>query len=266
MSNRDAPYWVHSDPEPAPVQRSERPALCLARTCRPAEHGGKRTTAHDCALCSVCRDRVSSDMDDIANDWADLQDRLAVGGSKAGQPVSGSKIPGLVLNEKASDAASAVTAWVWFLIRMIIDERTDRHVQLPKDQDTPTLLVWIAERHALWLAEHPDNELAASIAEEASHLRKKVHKAAFPSGARVVEFCPCPEHATTTEGERVPCDGMIRALIAHADDQLPPAVGCNGTLEEHKWTPSQWHALARKLAIAAPNADAAAHFLRQISA
>lgn len=245
---------------------SERPVLCASSVCRPADHGGPRRTAPGSALCAVCRDRIVEDMDDIAECWADLQERLAVGGSKAGQPLTGSKVPGLVLNERASQAAFDVTAWVWFLIRLIVDERTDRHIQLPKDQDTPTLLIWLAKWHALWLAEHPDNDLAASFSQEAHHLRRAVRKAAFPTGARVVEFCPCMEHATTEEGERVPCDGTIRAIIAHADDRLPPAVGCDGTLEQHTWTPSQWHALARKLAIIAPNQDAAAHFLRQISA
>lgn len=218
-------------------------ALCLG-PCRPAAHGGPRVVEPGSHLCFACTLHLADDLNAIASAWDDLTARLVSEGSGQAERVSGSTTPGLVINETTSNVMRDVTAWIWFVAKLVLDER--EHSKAPADQGVPHLARWLADLHARWLSAHPDADLAAAFAVEAHDHARAVKRAAYPSGARIFPIGPCTETVTPDVGSAIPCPGKLYARISDAADVLPSSLQCDGEAH-HSFAPHEWVALGRRL-------------------
>ena len=218
-------------------------ALCIG-PCRPAEHGGPRQAGKGGRLCDACTEKLGEHLCEIGDVWPDLLDRLATEGSSAmSEKVKGSKSPGLVLNERVSDAMREAAAWLLFVTRLVVDERD---VHPPADQSPASLALWLGKWHALWLASHHDESLVAALAQEADEHAHACRRAAYPSGTRSFVVGPCTEHYTGEDGSRLECTGTMTAVIRDSDSLLPSELRCDGP-EPHHLAPSEWMAVGRRL-------------------
>lgn len=221
-------------------------ALCLG-PCRAAEFGGPRQAGKGGRLCDVCAEKLGQHLEDIAEVWPDLLDRLAREGSSAmGEKVKGSKSPGLVLNERVSDTMREAAGWLLFVTRLVVDERS---VHPPQDRSPASLASWLGKWQASWLASHHDEQLVAALAEEADQHAHACRRAAYPSGTRSFAVGPCTEHYTGDDGSRLPCTGTMTAVIRDGDSLLPSELRCDGP-EPHHIPPSEWMGLGKRLFMA----------------
>lgn len=212
-------------------------ALCLG-PCRPDAHGGPRQTRGG-RLCDVCRERMWEHLQQITEAWEDLTARLAREGSSAmSEKVGGSKEPGLVLNDKVSDVMRDVTAWLWFVTRVIMEEK--KGAVEPTNQTPPGLARWIGRSHVDWIATHPDEQLVADIAGEAKDHASKCRRAAYPTGARRLDLpeVRCVDHSTGEDGSRLPCGGTMFVVLVPQSSVMPDLV-CSED-EAHRVEPSTW--------------------------
>jgi hypothetical protein len=188
--------------------------------------------------------------------WPDLRARAAVEGS-AGEKVTGTKIPGIVINEPVSRLSSAVAGWT---------ERARSYVlaahpmaERPRTLDTPTVLEWLAKYHAWRLAYDDDHERAVGVCEWAEVYRREVRRLAYPTGVRRVHprgaACVVPVLVRGDDGEPLtddagglvmrPCGGPLYALIRPADDDAPSELVCDSD-DTHRVPSKQWLSWARR--------------------
>ncbi len=236
------------------------PALCTSGVCRPDDHGGPRRAAFHSHICDTCADHLQQQMTGIADAWPDLQERLGTEQQPGREKVTGSKDPGLILNEATSDVMRAVTDWTWFLARALLDEKDVR----VKDQDTPSLLAWLATWHLPWLTHLPDQAMQTAVCEEGRELARRVKRVAYPSGARRVDIpsLRCVEHTTTDQGERVPCEGTMFVIVQPGIDMEMPDMVC--TVDEtHTVDPATWQ--RRGFRAAKLNEDASRELWRALT-
>jgi len=180
----------------------------------------------------------------IADAWPDLEDRLGREGSTVGDKVSGTKTPGLVINEHVSDVMGEVREWVTFLARALIDE-TD---WTPPAGGTPELLHDIATNRIGHFTEHPDEGLRLAFHDDAREMHRKVMGAAYPRGIRTIRLgIPCDEHTTSDLGERVPCPGQYETRL-DPEESIGDLV-CS-TDPEHRMTPLEWQRSQRRRDVA----------------
>ena len=219
---------------------AEYPLLCLNEHCRPEEHGGPRRT-EGAWFCPVCIAKARERLHYIAASWGDLEEALMQGGIAHGEPVKGSKEVGLVLNEQAAAVRAKATTDLWSYARMVFDwaDEADRTIASPADQTTPGLARWIADRHIAVFTQHAGRYTAVAFMDDVWAIRSAVHRAAYPSGARKVETgLRCTEHATSVEGERVPCEGQMVAWVMPDAKALPDLV-CTED-RQHTIDPATW--------------------------
>jgi hypothetical protein len=93
----------------------------------------------------------------------------------------------------------------------------------------PWLLV-----HLRWACAQPWID---DYADELTGLRRRAHSLLYPTGRRRVDIGDCVEPD---------CGGTLTATITRQDDLLPSSVDCDVN-PEHSWSPSDWHALGRRL-------------------
>lgn len=219
---------------------TEYPLLCLNPHCRPEEHGGPRRT-EAAWFCPTCIGKARVHLHAIADSWADLEDALMQGCGAMGEPVKGSRDVGLVLNEQASTARAKATADLWAYSRIVFDwaDDADRSIASPIDQSVPGLARWIADRHLDVFTRHAGRTTAVAFMGDVWDIAKSVRKAAYPSGARKVETgLRCVEHATGSDGDRIPCDGTMRAWVVPQAVTLPDLV-CSED-GQHRIDPATW--------------------------
>lgn len=213
-------------------------ALCVG-DCRPPTKGGPRQSAHGQHLCSVCVDRMWENLHAIAEAWPDIEARLGVESSASqNSRVQSTPTPGLTINEAVSNTMGQARAWLEFVARVVVDERN--LTAGPPDQTAPGLATWLASSHIDWLGRHPDEQMAASFSLEAAAHHRDVKRAAYPSGARRLDLpkLRCVEHDTSVEGERVPCDGTLYAMILPWSTTMPDLI-C--TVDStHEVEPGTW--------------------------
>jgi hypothetical protein len=231
---------------------TDYPLLCINAHCRPEKDGGPRRTerAWFCPVCIVkARDRLHY----IAASWADLESSLMQGGGAHGEPVGGSKEFGLVLNEQAAAARTKATTDLWSYARMVFDwaDEQDRSIASPRDQTPPGLARWIADWHLAVFTTHAGRYTAVAFMDDVWAIRSAVQKAAYPSGARKVETgLRCTEHATSVEGERIPCEGEMVAWVSPDAKVMPDLVCTSDT--QHRIDPMTWQHEGWKRAHARP--------------
>lgn len=124
--------------------------------------------------------------------------------------------------------------------RLVAEER-----DLRPDLDTgdaEAMAGWLMI-HADWLAHH---EAARDVTGEVSNAADKCDAIARNVRRHRFPIAPCVEHGTTDLGERVACDGTLKAYIRTDDDLLPSVVACDAD-PDHSWSAGAWHALGRRL-------------------
>ena len=225
------------------------PALCVAPQCRPAtvadpEPAPRRTNGQGW-LCVVCVDRGRRDLCAIADAWADLEDALQrpeVSRDEQGRAKHGLIEVGLPLNERASEARRKATEHVWFMVRVLDEDRAERGVTLPlpADRSLPGMARWLATWHMDELARMPGgDQLTLEMFRDLADAATAVKRAAYPSGGRRVDTdLPCEEHATSDVGDRVPCGGIMCAWVTPSMARLPDLV-CSED-ETHRLDPRTW--------------------------
>jgi len=177
------------------------------------------------------------DMLAIADAWPDLQARLGREGlhGSDGMPKPVTRIVGLIINEFVSDTMREISDWVWFLVRVLVDE-TDW--QAPKDHDTPALLACIARTRVGHFTAHPDKSFGEAFTDDAKRLRALATRVAYPDGYRTLNTrIPCEFHDTSDTGGRIVCRGTytVRPL---RDDTMPDLI-CS-TDRSHRISPDVW--------------------------
>lgn len=190
------------------------------------------------ALCDICADRFLDNLRDIAEMWDDLELRLLTEGSGWGnERVGGSRDHGMVINEPVITLRRDITAWTWFLARVVIDERNSAG---PDDTGVPGLLKWMADWHGFWLVRHPDNGLLESIAVELDGFQRQARRRAYPGNAKKVDLpnTHCKVIVDVDSEEPRHCDGTLFAIVSEAASCNPDLV-CSEN-EEHRIKPADW--------------------------
>ena len=200
------------------------------------------------------------DMLAIADTWPDLEDRLGREEPPRGEKVSGSRVPGLVINETVSQAMGEIRSWVHFLARVLMEEVTITHtVEMPagsvltftepwRPQSTGVtdILREIARERIGHFTAHPDQGMRLAFHDDARAMRELAERTAYPSGRKWVRVhVACLEYLTTAAGERKPCPGGYRVLL---DPELPgliPDMVCEKD-GAHRISPLDWQRAARK--------------------
>lgn len=245
----------------------ERPALCVG-PCRPQHDdgaGGPRRTMPGSALCEVCAEKLGDHLTQIADDWGPLSLRVAASdatGVGLGKVEGNASLlqPGIALNDHVVTLRQDVSGWAYFLARALIDERD---VTVPANQSTPALLRWLATWHIGWLTDHPDADFIAGITEEARDYKRRVNKAAFPSGARRIYLrqVPCITDIEVVEDAWVDqtgqqhertrqqrCTGHMYAVISDKRRLDESELYCTED-DAHRMQPEQWRRHAHKRAM-----------------
>lgn len=187
-------------------------------------------------LCDPCFDRTRQNLEQTADLWTDLVDRLASESSGMTERVKGTKQVGLTINERVSDTMRDITAWAWFAARIIMEN--PQLVTGPKTHTTDDVLRFVS-KHLTWLADHSDAELAAAVCDDAFAHLKAGRRAAYPSGARRVDLpVRCTEYGTSDLGERIPCEGTMFAIVSPMSYSSPDLI-CSED-DNHRVDPAVW--------------------------
>lgn len=230
--------------------------LCQSNYCRPADFGGPRQVEPGRPLCRTCADRLGPTLRRIAGMWPDLRARLAIEGT-AGEKVTGTKTPGLVINEEVSTMSTTLQMWADAVVRRV-------RSQMPSDRPVPDglraglwagpILAWLGQYHAWRLAYDDDHEWAVYVVENAEWFRREVRRLAYPSGTRrvfprdarclavVLDPDAAPDDGTLATRE---CGGQLYALIHPADTGLPAELVCVFD-DTHRVPSKQWLTWARR--------------------
>lgn len=119
----------------------------------------------------------------------------------------------------------------------------------PRTTDGPDLALFLA-RHADWLARH---EAGRDCADELHRHARTLRDLATGSYTRRFPVGACPEPVIDDTGVEVGrCPGSLFALLRREDARealLPRMVTCDVD-RDHVWSPSQWHALGKRLGVA----------------
>lgn len=195
---------------------------CVTTACRTQPDGPSATMARR-AICRPCMDRARRDLDSIAANWKAAHRSLRPTPATGDDPVKGSRVLPLPVDTDVADRIRNARGMVWFLVRLIYDER--ELATLPTEQTTPALARWVAREHLEWLAGHQDADLVQGICDDLDHHARAVLWCVSPVRPRRVPIpgLRCTAHETSDMGERIECTGSLVALLG-AKDGLPDLV------------------------------------------
>ena len=189
-----------------------------------------RPAADGLRLCHGCHQRLTHAITELPGLDQDLELALIRAETPANDPITHRKDPGLVLNQPALEARTAIRQQFAAQIRMVNEERGLTTWPSPT---VPAMTTYMT-RHIDWLAAH---EAADTWLTEWWDVRQQARRAAHPTGIRRFELAPCIE---------TDCQGILIAILRPTDDLLPSSVSCD-TNAEHEWQPHQWIALGRRI-------------------
>lgn len=239
---------------------TDYPLLCAkGDTCRPVDKGGPRRT-NGAWLCEVCVDRLREDLTTgpldyrsrryerpgIADAWADLEDALMrseIGDGETGKQKHGMVSVGAGVNEQASEARALATNLVWFILQVARDarDRRDRTFSPPQG-DIDVMARWAADWVLDDIVRYADQHECVDIADDARTVARAVFSASYPSGVHWIEVgLACEQHGTSEQGERIACEGTMRALVGR--DVMPDlvcSVDASHALDPSEWERSGW--------------------------
>lgn len=258
---------------------SEYPLLCAkGDDCRPEDQGGPRRT-NGAWICELCIDRLREDLTTgplnyrtqrherpgIADAWADLEDALMrseIPDGETGKQKHGMVSVGAGVNEKASEARTLATNLVWFILQVARDSRDSRGRAFnPPPGHAGALAQWAADWALDDVVRYADEHECVDIANDARAVARMVFSATYPSGVHWIEVgLACEEHGTSDLGERVPCEGTMRALVGR---EVMPDLVCSVD-GSHVLDPSQWERSGWKRAHQHINPTGLANLMRRL--
>ena len=232
-------------------------------------------------LCGACIDRFRTDLVKIADRWPDLEaaltstEKVTGGGGRPGRSTS----TGLALNEQVTRARRTATNAVWFILQVLRDDMDDEHSEAveafenaardlshrelwedgvpeilgrlsgaadraefdpPRSTDTGVLARWVATWHVPHLTATTAQETTEEVADDLAKAERATFNALDP--ARWVDVnLACDDHGTTELGERVPCEGTMRARVGRGVlPDLVCSVDPSHTISPAQWERAQW--------------------------
>ena len=205
---------------------------------------------HDGAhLCQSCTDRLRANLRTIAARWDDLEAMLTAaekGGGDGGRGNHADSV-GLSLNEAAMRARTAASNLAWFAMQVIRDDYDDlgRPFTPPNPPTVPALLTWVERWHLAHLLHDGAEETAHEIDRDAAQVERLTFNALEP--VRWVDVnLTCDKHGTSDMGERVPCEGKMRAKVGRG---VLPDLVCSDdpshVVTPAQWERAQWHRTAK---------------------
>lgn len=213
---------------------------CTDKECAPHP---ARLAADGLNLCTPHVEHLEQDATMLATLHAELELVIMRTGS-SGEKVSGTGAEPPAPRDRVVDARTEIRHTLASWCRLVAEERG---IQLPADE--VSAMGAYLQKHATWLAAH---DAAGDVSDELSTLRRKAWSAAYPTGTKVVEVGPCPNHNygadTFLDANGVAdwprCTGKLRAVVRPADQLLPSEVVCD-TDPSHRWDSTQWRQLDR---------------------
>lgn len=192
--------------------------------------------AHLCADCvGVMRDKLRKIVerrDDLFAALTAAETGAGGGGGNHADSV------GLALNDRAIKARQQVSELAWFMVQVLRDDFDDlgRPFAPPKQGSDPfAVLAWVERWHLPHLTAATSAETAEELAGDVYKAERATWNALEP--ARWVDVnLTCDQHATSELGERVPCEGQMRARVGRGS--LPDLV-CSQD-PAHRITPAEW--------------------------
>lgn len=203
--------------------------LCVNGRCRGEEP--PRTVLGGAYLCHVCGDRLQRNIAEFPSLYDDLGLRLTAAGSNA-EPVTGSRDPGLKLNDAVADIRDRIRGALASWSRVVVEERGVN----PPATGEVNATVGFLSTHADWLAYQP---FADEVYAELSELRSRAFGLAYPSGRKWFAVGPC-----VTAG----CAGTLTTTITATDDLLPSSLDCDTCALS--LTADQWARLGKAMTTA----------------
>lgn len=221
--------------------RKSRP-LCITPSCAIPRRHLTECDADSCRgclprpagdgslLCAVCTHRIAENAATAALLYDQLA-RVLTGSNGAGEKMSGSKNPGLALNDDVVDARREIHNELVSWCQLIMEERK---FSAPANR-VRALAAFVAVNR-VWLAAHEGaaEDVVGALRQLA---RGPAWSLAFPSGTRRISIGACLLSA---------CPGRIVAIIRPADQLLPSALTCSVD-PEHRWPAGNWQAVGRAL-------------------
>jgi hypothetical protein len=200
------------------------------------------------SLCPACGEILRRNLHKIADRWPELEKALTTptAGGEKGKTKNSMVSVGTDLNERAVAARRACTDAVWFAWRQVIRDDLDTAgkpyahppVAETRSQDeTPVLARWLATWHVAHVTHKTSRESAEDIANQVERAERLTFEVCETTPERKIPTgLPCEQHATTTDGERVPCPGVMRAPLV--GDYYPDLVCSKDT--SHRIPPDVW--------------------------
>lgn len=218
---------------------TDYPLLCIRGTA--CTSTGGRQTEQRGWFCPVCEDRLRDHLNAIAERWPALC--IAVTSVEAitgvqGRQKRGGKAHGLRVNLDAIEAKKRAEEHLTFMARDLMDrfDEEGRELRLPDDTSPPGLAAWVAAWHLSAFTTHPGDDLALEIWDDTADIARRIGRAIAPRRVRVDTGIACEQHGTSDTGERVPCEGRLRAVVVGA--QTPDLV-CSLD-PDHKVASADW--------------------------
>jgi hypothetical protein len=202
-------------------------------------------------LCTTCGDNLRRNLGKIADRWPELEAALTTPGVdiEKGKTKNSMVAVGTNVNEQAIAARRACTDVVWFALQVIRDDldAAGRPFRPPatsatrSQDDTPTVARWLAAWQLAHITHRADRETAEEIlrdVENAEGLTFKVCETTPPR--RIDTGMPCEGHGTSVEGERVLCDGVMRATLTDTMPDLVCSVDVTHRIPPDVWSRNYW--------------------------
>lgn len=174
----------------------------------------------------------------------ELEQHLAGGSQGGGPKVSGNPETALPFHERAAEHLRVMNHQLVTWTLLVAEERRVTIPVMRWGGSPGPILSRFLLRHQLWIVEQLWVE---EYVTQLRDLRTDARSILSAVPRRQVDLGPCAEDVAcnVASHDLVHCDGILRATVTHADEELPAAVVCTVCGKEH---PSvSWRALARKL-------------------
>lgn len=193
----------------------------------------------ECKHLPTCAPQQAHHLLRIAELWPDLEQRLGKQGAGdhdgSGRPKKAAGETPAPIDHGVADNIAKIQDWTAYLGRVLLDE-TDW--KPPYDVSTPSLLRDIAKWRIGHFTHHADEFVTLAFIDDCEDYHDLAFSVARPSGVRRIPLhVACMEHATTDQGERVPCQGEYYALLV--PDRPMRDMVCDQD-EQHRMSPLQW--------------------------
>lgn len=227
---------------------TEYPLLCIRGD--KCHEDGPRITGQVAWLCGSCIQKMTENLQLIADSWLDLEKSLVAAGAvlreQAGKQKRGGKTHGLEINETVLQARDEAAKHLRWMVRDLMDgyDQDGRVLLIPQTQTIPAVAAWLAQSHVGYFAAHASDRIALECWGDLAEIRRLIMRGAYPLGAGKLSLgLPCEQHATSELGERVPCTGTIYTMTSRKADgysDLQCSVDPAHRITAAEWMAGSW--------------------------